>query len=150
MTKHETMVETYQHKQKVAKLLSWIVSELNARSINHDNTKLVNPEVDIFTEYTPKLAGCTYGSDEYKQFLIDMRPALDHHYILNSHHPEYYANGISGMDLVDLVEMICDWKAATMRHADGDIDKSLEINQKRFGYSDELKQIFKNTVSRYL
>jgi hypothetical protein len=39
-----------------------------------------------------------------------------------------------------------DWKAATLRHADGDILKSIEINQKRFGYSDDLKEIFKNTV----
>ena len=50
------------------------------------------------------------------------------------------------MNLVDLIEMICDWKAASERHADGDIYKSIEINQKRFGYSDELKQILKNTI----
>jgi hypothetical protein len=50
------------------------------------------------------------------------------------------------MNLVDLLEMVCDWKAATLRHANGDIEKSLEINQKRFGYSDELKAILRNTV----
>jgi hypothetical protein len=42
--------------------------------------------------------------------------------------------------------MLCDWRAAALRHADGDIWKSIEINQKRFGYSDELKEIFKNTL----
>ena len=42
--------------------------------------------------------------------------------------------------------MMADWKAASLRHSDGDIYKSIEINQKRFGYSDELKQIFINTV----
>jgi hypothetical protein len=47
---------------------------------------------------------------------------------------------------VDLVEMLMDWWAATKRHADGDIMESIEINQKRFGYSDELKSIFINTV----
>ena len=65
------------------------------------------------------------------------------------HHPNYYDDGIKGMDLVDIMEMVCDWKAASMRHNDGDIDKSLEINQKRFGYSDELKQIMKNTINNY-
>lgn len=50
------------------------------------------------------------------------------------------------MNLVDIIEMLCDWKAATLRHADGDIYKSIEINQKRFGYSDELKSIFINTI----
>ena len=49
-------------------------------------------------------------------------------------------------NLIDLVEMICDWKAASERHADGDIYKSIEINQQRFGYSDELKIILKNTI----
>jgi hypothetical protein len=51
-----------------------------------------------------------------------------------------------GMNLIDLIEMLCDWKAATLRHNTGDIYKSLDINQKRFGYSDELKHLFKNTI----
>ena len=50
------------------------------------------------------------------------------------------------MNLVDLLEMACDWMAAAERHADGDVLKSIEINQKRFGYSDELKRILLNTV----
>jgi hypothetical protein len=61
-----------------------------------------------------------------------------------------FENGIQGMNLVDLVEMICDWKAATLRHENGDIFKSIEMNQNRFGYSDELKQIFINTVNDFL
>ena len=55
-------------------------------------------------------------------------------------------NEVSQMNLIDIVEMLCDWKAATLRHADGDIRKSIEINQKRFGYSDELKQLLINTI----
>lgn len=54
--------------------------------------------------------------------------------------------GFRGMSLLDLVEMVCDWKAATLRHADGDIRRSLDICQKRFGYSDELRQILLNTI----
>lgn len=149
MDKFETMVQTYEHKQNVSKFISFILHDLIIRSIYHDDSKLESPEVEIFTEYTPKLANSTYGSDEYKQFRKEMKPALDHHYANNSHHPEHYDNGIKDMDLVDLIEMICDWKAATLRHNDGDIYKSIELNQKRFGYSDELKQIFKNTVDGY-
>jgi len=54
--------------------------------------------------------------------------------------------GLHGMSLLGLTEMLCDWKAATLRHNDGDIRKSIEINQKRFGYSDELKAILLNTL----
>ncbi len=51
------------------------------------------------------------------------------------------------MTLVDLIELLCDWKAATMRHSTGNIRESIEKNQRRFGYSDALKQIFLNTVA---
>ena len=53
---------------------------------------------------------------------------------------------VSGMDLLDIVEMLCDWKAATLRHADGNILKSIEINRKRFGIDDQLANILINTV----
>lgn len=78
--------------------------------------------------------------------LAEIKPALEHHYANNTHHPEFYPDGIRGMSLLDLVEMLCDWKAATLRHADGDIRKSIEINQSRFKYSDELKQVLLNTL----
>jgi hypothetical protein len=49
------------------------------------------------------------------------------------------------MNLVDIVEMFCDWLAATKRHNGGDIMKFIVINQERFGFSDDLKAIFENT-----
>lgn len=142
----DSRIDTYQHIQTVQRFMDRIISNLMYRQREHDQSKLVSPEKEVFDEYTPKLATSTYGSDEYKSFLAAMKPALDHHYSVNSHHPEYYENGIKGMSLLDLVEMLCDWKAATMRHNDGCIRRSIEINQQRFGYSDELKQIFLNTL----
>lgn len=138
--------ETYKHIQTVQKFLNKIIVDLLKRSENHDQSKLISPEVEYFDNFTEKLAGSTYGTDEYKQLLQELKPALDHHYSNNSHHPEYYSNGIKGMSLLDLIEMICDWLAATKRHNDGDIRRSIELNQKRFGYSDELKNIFFNTL----
>jgi len=142
----DSRIATYEHIQQVQSILGLIVRELLNRSKNHDQSKLFSPEKEIFDEYTPKLANSTYGSDEYKSFLAAMKPGLDHHYKMNSHHPEHYENGIKDMSLLDVIEMLCDWKAATMRHNDGDIRKSIEINQKRFGYSDELKRILINTL----
>jgi len=150
MTKYETMVETYKHKYSVNVFINEIIFELQQRAISHDNSKLGDYEIDIFTEFTPKLSGCTYGSEEYKGFLKEMKPALDHHYSQNKHHPEHWENGIKDISLVDLIEMICDWMAATMRHDNGDIMKSIEINKDRFGYSDELAEIFRNTIRRSL
>ena len=140
--------QTQEHINKVQMFLTMCEIELIARAVNHDKSKLESPEAEVFEIYTAKLKGVTYGTPEYKQMLAEMKPALDHHYANNRHHPEYHKDGIKGMNLLDLLEMVCDWKAATLRHADGDIAKSLELNQKRFGYSDELKEVFRNTVNR--
>jgi hypothetical protein len=138
---------TEKHIGVVRDLLSDCIEDLRMRALGHDESKMRRPELDMFAEYTPKLATSTYGSDEYKGFLKEMGVALQHHYSENSHHPEHFANGVDGMTLLDLLEMICDWLAATKRHNDGDINKSIEINTKRFGLSDQLVSILKNTVS---
>ena len=51
------------------------------------------------------------------------------------------------MNLIDIIEMLCDWLAATERHQDGDIYKSIELNQKRFNYNNELKIVLINTIN---
>ena len=143
---YDSTEDTKKHIEQVGKFLLEVDLNLEGRAQSHDVSKLGESEKAIYDEFTPKLKTSTYGSDEYKQFLKDMGPALQHHYAVNSHHPEHFENGIDGMSLLDLVEMVADWKAATMRHADGDIRKSLEINKKRFGMSDQLYEILKNTV----
>ena len=128
------------------KFLTFMALEIDSRGDIHDKSKLEEPEFEVFCEYTAKLATSTYGSEEYKTFLKEMKPALDHHYQNNRHHPEHFENGIDGMNIIDLIEMLCDWKAATMRHNDGDIRKSIELNTERFNLSPQLKNILLNSV----
>lgn len=141
-----TNAETWDHINLVMRLLANAQIELMRRQFTHDRSKLYPPEVSTFTEFTPRLATSTYGSDEYKQFLKEMKPALDHHYQHNRHHPEHFKNGVEDMNLFDLLEMIIDWLAATKRHNDGNIYRSIEINKERFGLSDQLCKILQNTV----
>ena len=141
--------DTFRHIEKVRNYLQRFIKNLLDRGERHDQTKLSSPEVELFTEYTPQLAALTYGSDEYKKCMQAIKPALDHHYANNSHHPEHYKQGIDDMDLLDLVEMLADWKAASERHNDGNILKSIEINGKRFEMSPQLIRIFENTAKRY-
>ena len=145
-TEKECRKDTIKHINEVRRSLSRFIVELEERGRVHDKSKLESPELEIFTEYTPKLAKSTYGSNEYQENLKGMQKALQHHYKNNSHHPEHYENGIRGMNLLDVVEMFCDWYAAVKRHDDGDIHKSIEINQKRFNFSDDLKAIFENSI----
>lgn len=169
--------QTLKHIERVRELLGFVIDNLEARADIHDRSKLESPEVEVFDEYTPQLRGLTYGSPEYFDILMQMGPALWHHYQYNRHHPEHYGtfecencgeswpiyepsltcrncNGsdiklvpnIGGMDLLDVIEMFVDWTAASERHANGDIRKSCEQNQKRYNYDNVLKQIFLNTA----
>ena len=137
---------TLSHIRQVQELLCTCITDLNRRATDHDKSKFCDDEWLYFLTHTKTLAGLTYGSPEYKEALEEMRPAIENHYIRNRHHPEHHTAWIRDMNLIDLLEMICDWIAATKRHSDGDIFKSIELNQKRFNYSFELKAIFENTV----
>lgn len=57
-----------------------------------------------------------------------------------------YVSSVNEMNLFDILEMLVDWVAATKRHSDGDIHKSIEINTKRFSLSPQLVEILKNTI----
>lgn len=147
MQRYDSRKDTLRHIKRVGFYINQCRKELSKRRKLHDYDKIHNAiEKGLFDEFTPKLKSCTYGSDEYKSYLDKMKAGLDIHYNNNRHHPEHFNNGINGMNLIDVLEMICDWKAASERHNDGDIFKSIEINQKRFGYSDDLKNILQNTA----
>lgn len=55
---------------------------------------------------------------------------------------------INGMDLIYLAEMFCDWHAASLRHPDGALQKSIPTNIRRFGLSAQIANIFENTRKR--
>jgi len=138
--------DTLEHIELVEDLIHGVVDQLDIRAREHDISKLLKDEKPTFDRYTSLLEGVTYGSAEYMHHLQRMKPALDSHYASNRHHPQHHKEGIHGMNLIDLVEMLCDWKAASSRHADGNIMKSLVVNKKRFNYGEELNQLFLNTV----
>jgi hypothetical protein len=190
-----TNYETLKHIEMVMQLLATMQHEIARRMFSHDRSKLESPEMEMFERFTDCLAGMTYGSDEYKQCLEEMKQsALGHHYENNRHHPEFFEDcpkdvhmiaryenllaamlliqpqhlddsyamrqatvlveahkqelesGVNHMNLIDILEMVCDWKAATLRHNDGDIYKSVEINAKRFNLSPQLVAIIRNTI----
>lgn len=146
-TTYDSAPDTLAHVQRVRELITEGVDNLISRSEVHDRSKLQEPEKSTFDACTLKLKAMAYGSPEYKAALAELKPALDHHYAANSHHPEHYANGVDGMSLFDVVEMLMDWKAATERIANGgDIRRSLEINTDRFKLTPQLKSILANTI----
>lgn len=143
---YDSTADTMEHIAAVQARLQQVVDLFIERGRVHDQSKLEDPEKTVFDEMTPLLKDSEYGSDEYKGFLKKMKPALDHHYANNSHHPEFHENGIEGMSLFDLIEMLCDWKAATTRHKTGDIMKSLEINKDRFNMNPYIYGLLKGAI----
>ena len=139
--------DTWLHIHEVRKPLHKMQMELADRALHHDQSKISHEaEMPTFAEYTSRLKSIEYGSEEYRQCMEEMGPAIRHHQEINRHHPGAHADGIDGMNLVDLLEMICDWKAATLRTKNGCIRRSLEIQRERFGLSDQLTRILANTI----
>lgn len=91
MADYDSRPETLAHIKRVAELLAQVEAELQHRGQIHDASKLVDPELETFNEYT-------------------------------------------------------DWKAATERHADGDLARSLRLQKDRFDISDQLAQVLWNTA----
>ena len=141
--------ETQNHIAEVSRILTKFSTELRIRAATHDYSKLDEPELELFAKTTPKLKDLEYGSEEYKQALAELKPALDHHYNMNRHHPEHFHNGIKGMTLIDLIEMLSDWMAAVKRHDNGDIYKSLAVNTTRFYLGPQLVALMKNTIEHF-
>ena len=148
MTIDECRVKTWQHIQKVRKYIRFFTNRLTTRGEKHDTSKLESPEIQLFAQHTDNLANIEYGSDEYKAELEALKPALDHHYAVNSHHPQHWPHGIQDMSLFQITQMLCDWKASSERQKSGNILKSIEINAQRFHIDNQLKQILINTAKK--
>lgn len=149
MTVEECKLDTIAHIETVRKYIKIFTDKLTNRGIEHDHQKLESPEVEIFAECKSKLANLTYGSNEYNASLKELDTALSHHYANCRHHPEHFAKGVNDMSLIDIAEMLCDWKASSLRQHDGNLLKSIESNAQRFGIDDQLKQILINTAKLF-
>jgi hypothetical protein len=141
---------TFAHSLRVGALMVDALQEGMRRAVRHDLSKTQTPEVEAFDVATPKLAGLVYGTQAYADSLAELGPALTHHYANNPHHPEAHEHGINGMTLIDLLEMIADWKASTERMGGtGDLRRSVEINMDRFGINPQLAQVLLNTAEHF-
>lgn len=144
---YDSKADTLEHIQKVNANILQVCQVLIGEAITHDKSKLEPKEKDAFDKLTPLLKDTTYGSDEYHKLRKELGEALEHHYKSNPHHPEHYGEyGINGMNFVQGIVMLCDWKAASERHADGDLRESLKINSDRFQIEPQLQIWIENTA----
>lgn len=121
------------------------IQNLQQRLLHHDDSKLVEPERSAYEGLDEAIEGIPFGSDEYRRVIkAHLGSALKHHYEYNSHHPEHYENGVLAMTLFDLIEMLCDLRAACDEKNKPAID--LDVNKRIHNMSDDVYGILMNTI----
>jgi hypothetical protein len=137
---------TTAHIARVGEILGEFRMLLASRAIHHDRSKFEPIEAGPLQEMQDLIdreGPAPYGSEEYSRRTALLAPMLKHHYARNPHHPEHYQNGIAGMSLIDVVEMICDWKAASERGRESAINLTHSIE--KYQIDPMLAQILRNT-----
>lgn len=140
--------EELEHQDTVRAGLAMAASILVVRAITHDRSKIAEPEITGFTQLKNDhdLSTYPYASEEYRAALRQHKPVIQDHYAKNDHHPEHFPNGIAGMSLMALIEMLADWDAAKDRSPGGNLLDSILKNADRFGYDAVITQILINTA----
>ena len=146
ITKEQYRNSVLAHKLSVKIGLQRVIDDLHKRADNHDDDKLEGEILDSFYEISGKFEHAKFGSKEYENVLEKLKPTLDKHYAINEHHPQHNENGISGMNLMAMLEMLVDWKSASSAYGDTSFLTSMEINKKRFDIDEQLYRVLLNTA----
>jgi len=141
----ESQVDTINHIAKVQSNLSKVIYNLNDRRTMHDRSKLEEPELSGYEGLSQALKGLTYGTSEHRAAFAPYKEIIQHHYAANPHHPEHWQMGVTDMSLLDIIEMLADWKAANDRNG-GDFGHSIQVSVSRFRISEQLHAILINTA----
>lgn len=128
----KTVVTMLRHSQLVSYYLRRLAAALELRAVTHDMSKWSDDEFEGFVKINEIAREHEYGSQEYKQSLAEV-DAVPLHYSRNRHHPEYHEHGVNDMFLIDFIEMVIDWKAASETYGRTSLEESLEIQTERFG-----------------
>jgi hypothetical protein len=121
-----------------------ICKALIKRGLVHDNSKFSKEEFEYVYKLSKNDKDIKFGSKEYYELVDSVQSAKIAHYTRNSHHPDHYSS-IYEMSLLDMIEMLGDWKAATKRK-NGNILESLEINSRKYNIGIDLKNSLHSTI----
>ena len=139
------------HQLHVSNNMKRIANELRRRGIRHDNSKFSGIEATIgnmyHDEYNKINVLCPHKSD-VENYAEKTKAASIEHYRLNDHHVEHFENGLSGMSLIQLTELVCDSVAHLKERGYAPTECVCEVEYlfKGYGASDDVISIVKNTV----
>ncbi len=144
-----TSIDLENHLQIIRSNILQIIFLLSDRGIKHDQSKFSDIELQSYIKVKDKLSQLPFGSKEYEEVKSSIQPAIDHHYKHNRHHPEHFTNGMYDMNIIDLIEMFCDWVAANKRNPQNDIHNSIDVCTDKYQVPSMLKQILHNSVELF-
>ena len=145
------------HRAHLASTMGQIRAMIDRRIDEHDLSKLNDDEFAGFARINRVAREHKFGSPEYAEAMQREKPTLDLHFSRNRHHAErpglmglkaeearglpddatyWEARNAANMTWLDIVEMVCDWRAAQLGYGDNgrtwaeNVEKNLEFKGK--------------------
>ena len=131
----KTLLTILRHQTLVRRYLLELAHRLEQRALIHDLSKLQLDEFTGFVEIQRVAREHRLDSPEYKASI--QSDVVNLHLSRNSHHPEFHHGGIKDMPLLDLIEMVIDWRAASETYGRTTMAESLPMQKERFKMTDE-------------
>ena len=144
-TTKSSMLRIQDHISGVRRRVTLVCTALMNHAIIHDNSKYSEQELNAHISMADEMDGIKYGTDTYYAIKQKYESLSAEHFANNRHHPEHHPNGIDDMNLVDVIEMLCDWLTGS-ENTGTPVERSLEINEKRYHVSPQLMKLLKNTI----
>jgi hypothetical protein len=135
------------HIMTVQALLRNVARQLLERADFHDLSKFAPDELGGMIEIDRIADEYGLNSPQYMEAL--QGKAIQLHRSRHTHHPEYHKNGLIEMSTLDIIEMICDWKAANMLRGHPEWNKSVNMMADRLNLSSEQQFLIK-TIAQLL
>lgn len=132
------------HQNLVRRRMGGVARNIYNRGEHHDESKFEEPEYTGFSQGS-QFKG-KFGTEEYEEGKRKIKDTLTVHYANNDHHPEHFPDGICGMSLMSLTEMLVDWMCANQTDRKMKGEELIEIMDKKYNLGPQLKSIMKNTI----
>lgn len=142
----EVLTDTLMHVAEVQERLEDMIHDLRKRGLCHDRTKFQELEFDTFCRTRPRFKGVKFGTPDYDAVVEEAREAVEHHHHHNRHHTTYYDGGIEDMNLLDVLEMLADWRAAARRSKGQSFEESLPKAFERYNVPEVLREMIGRTI----
>lgn len=132
----KALLTIMRHREVVADFLHNFSDYFRARAREHDQTKLRFDEFEGFARINKVARNHAFGTPEYDASMEEAKKpggCIHLHFSRNAHHPEFH-DSEKDMGLLDLMEMVMDWKAASMTYGTNTLAESLPIQLERHDF----------------